>query len=166
MGKKKSALQSCPRCGGKQETTSGRIRHTKPGCRVPSHGTPVPENERATTRPNIRVARAAEANIRELAKDMGISLRDALEGAMDVGAALIRRAGTVRAAKTIVQPSRAPQMSDAENRILDMLRAHTAGPALIMSDADAAFDMGLEAAAKFMVQQFEVVRVECENEQR
>lgn len=166
MGKKKIVLRSCPRCDGKSETPSGRIRHTKPGCRVPSRGAAVPENERATVRPNIRVARSAEANIRELAKKMDISLRDALEGSMDVGSALIRQVGSLRAAKVIVQPLRAPRLSDAGNRILDMLRAYTAGPALIMSDADAAFDMGLEAATKFMVEQFELVQRECENERQ
>lgn len=158
-GKKKRAQRACSRCGGKSETPGGRIRHTKPGCRVPSRGTEIPESERATARPNIRVARTAEATIRKLAEELGISLRDSLEGSMEIGAALIRRAGSVRAAKSIVEPSLDPTLSDAENRILDMLMAHTAGPPLIMSDADAAYNMGLEAAVKFMARRFELVRI-------
>ena len=77
---------------------------------------------------------------------------------MEVGSSLIRRAGSVRAAKSIVEPSQDPTLSDVENRLMDMLLAHTAGPPLIMSDADEAYNMGLEAAVKFMARRLELVR--------
>jgi hypothetical protein len=81
--------------------------------------------------------------------EQGLSMRAALEGVMGVGAALVRRAGSVSGARAALRPASTSTSTRAAKLLEDLLVA-TAGPPLIMSDANEAFDMGLESAARIM----------------
>lgn len=142
-------VRTCPRCEGTSTTPAGSIKHLRKGCRLPNSGSAIPESARATARPSVRVARSFDEDVRKLAMEQGLSLRDAFEGVMGVGTALIRRAGSIGGAMSALRPASASR-SPKTAKLLEDLRVATAGPPLIMSDANEAFDMGLESAANIM----------------